>query len=116
MDDYQNSFTMGQMSQTFPVKLSSFENLVSKAEKGKYSISTDFYDGRLRNTGALSKENAERLEGFLKSASGVSYADSRIKSIIYDETDRFLAEEQNAEEAAENIKKKVKLYLDEIKK
>ncbi|MGN0582810.1 MAG: hypothetical protein ACI4KB_08900 [Oscillospiraceae bacterium] len=116
MDDYQNSFTMGQMSQTFPVKLSSFENLVSKAEKGKYSISTDFYDGRLRNTGALSKENAERLEGFLKSASGVSYADSRIKSIIYDETDRFLAEEQNAEETAENIKKKVKLYLDEIKK
>lgn len=115
MDEYQEKIINSNIVTCFPVKYSAFEKIVAKAERGECSISADFYDGRFRNSGALSKDNAERLEGFIRNANKISRTDNQIKAIVFEETDLFLADGQTAWEAAENIQKKVSLYLKEIK-
>ena len=104
MDAYQEQIINEQFPDSFPVKCSAFEKIAAKAEKGGCSISTEFYDGRLRNTGALKKEDAERLELFIRSANKATRTDQRIKTIVYEETDIFLAGEQTAEEAADMLR------------
>lgn len=64
---------------------------------------------------SISEEARQRLKDIIKSARKIQMTDARINKIIDEQTELYFNGEQNEDETAENIQKKVKLYLKEIK-
>ncbi|MBR3023729.1 MAG: hypothetical protein IKH71_04690, partial [Oscillospiraceae bacterium] len=61
------------------------------------------------------KNDSERINKLIDNASRSVVKDSRINMIIDEQTDLYFSGSQSAEETADNIQKKVSLYLKEIR-
>ncbi|MDO5150112.1 MAG: ABC transporter substrate-binding protein [Oscillospiraceae bacterium] len=104
---------MGYMG-SFPVKKSAYNQLFEKTKNATTIHTTDCH-GKETKVKKPDKELLETVTDFITSASSTSLSDSKIKMIISEETERYYADTQSAEETAKNIQNKVTVYLKEIK-
>lgn len=114
---YQNSTENGNYVLYFPVNKAAFtrayELEISPSNAGTVKMS-DCY-GKSINQKKPNDSIFETVKSLVESASAVSFSDSRIRTIITEQTDAFYSGTQTAEETAANIQKKVSTYLKEIK-
>ena len=99
---------------SFPVKKSAYNQLFEKEKNATTSHTTDCH-GKETKVKKPDNDLLETVTNFITSASSTSLSDSRIRMIISEETERYYADTQSAEETAKNIQNKISVYLKEIK-
>ena len=100
---------------SFPVKKSAYNQLFEKAKNDTTNSHTTDCHGKDVRKKKPDEGLLETISNFITSASSTSLSDSRIRMIISEETERYYADTQSAEETAKNIQNKVSVYLKEIK-
>ncbi|MCH5349418.1 MAG: extracellular solute-binding protein [Oscillospiraceae bacterium] len=107
----------------FPVRVSALENKAKKemnvSDEDSYSPIISMGDWSLSSTkfiseiGKPAKEDIDRINALVTSVSRLELYNSTIREIVNEEASAYFAGSRSAEQAAELIQNRVKLYLNE---
>lgn len=103
--------------QNFPVRKSAFDaaaeiQLKSNNMENSYTNDCTGKQVRMRR---VNNDDIEAVRKIISSARRSASADSAVQKIIDEQLELFIADAQTAEETAENVQRKVSIYLKEIK-
>lgn len=124
LDEYQQN-----IDSAFPVSIDALEILADRAmnpktftyidENGKEvsepETSSVMMNGKTVKIPVPTREDIDHVMGILRSLKMKTSVDSKITEIINEETSAFFAGQKNAEETADIIQSRVKVYINETK-
>ena len=118
MEDYQETIEM-----YWPVSVSAVDQLAAKAMEPVYYTDEDgneVEDFIVVNIGGeeiqlprVTEEEAEEMKEFLGSLDRTAYFDNNVENIIAEESAAFFEGQKSAEEVADVIQSRVKIYINE---
>lgn len=117
LDDYQNYVIESDyLGGGFPVKLSTIDEMVKKAQDSDNNLYSNYPVGdEMVQISVIGDESAKKVKDILGSVTNDSNFDVSIMDIIKEEAELFFKDEATSAETAASIQNKVKLYLDEVK-
>ena len=113
LDDYQDGINKDYVN-TFPVKKSAFDKIISVAQSQESQGKIEGPDGDYIDMKPIDTKSAQMILDLAKSTDKKIISNASITDIINEQVNNFFDGGQSAKEAAAAVQSKATLYLKEI--